>query len=102
MDIQKYTSLLEQFGKRLKQIRKHKGKTQLDIEVYTGINNGDISRIENGKTNIEFITIAKFAEALNVEMYDLFHYDAPLPGLKGQSKRNKISFKRKKTSKKNK
>lgn len=75
MDSQKYTHLLEQFGKRLKQVRKEKGKTQLDIEVATGINNGDISRIENGKTNIEFITIAKLAEALEVEMIELFHFE---------------------------
>lgn len=78
MDSQKYTHLLEQFGKRLKQLRKEKGKTQLDIEVATGINNGDISRIENGKTNIEFITIAKLAEALDVEMSDLFYFETPI------------------------
>jgi transcriptional regulator with XRE-family HTH domain len=75
MDSQKYTHLLEQFGKRLKHLRKEKGKTQLDIEVATGINNGDISRIENGKTNIEFITIAKLAEALDIEMFELFHFE---------------------------
>lgn len=78
MDSQKYTRLLEQFGKRFKQVRKEKGKTQLDIEVATGINNGDISRIENGKTNIEFITIAKLAEALDVEMSDLFHFETSI------------------------
>lgn len=82
MDSQKYTHLLEQFGKRFKQVRKEKGKTQLDIEVATGINNGDISRIENGKTNIEFITIAKLAEALGVEMIDLFHFEISMPKAK--------------------
>jgi transcriptional regulator with XRE-family HTH domain len=46
-----------------------------DIEVATGINNGDISRIENGKTNIEFITIAKLSEALDVKMFELFHFE---------------------------
>lgn len=96
MDSQKYTHLLEQFGKRFKQVRKEKGKTQLDIEVATGINNGDISRIENGKTNIEFITIAKLAEALGVEMSDLFHFETSVSKKeKDQQQRNRIIKKRK-------
>jgi transcriptional regulator with XRE-family HTH domain len=96
MDSQKYTHLLEQFGKRFKQVRKQKGKTQLDIEVATGINNGDISRIENGKTNIEFITIAKLAEALDVEMSDLFYFETSISkNEKSNVKTNKAIKKRK-------
>jgi transcriptional regulator with XRE-family HTH domain len=78
MDSQKYNHLLEQFDKRFKQLRKEKGQTLLDIEVATGINNGDISRIENGRTNIEFITIAKLAEALDIEMFELFHFETSI------------------------
>lgn len=97
MDTTKYTYLLEQFGKRFKQLRKQKGKTQLDIEVATGINNGDISRIENGKTNIEFITIAKLAEALEVEISVLFDFEGLSPRLKDNLKfrsKNKRATKR--------
>jgi transcriptional regulator with XRE-family HTH domain len=65
----------------------------LDIEVATGINNGDISRIENGKTNIEFITIAKLAEALDVEMFDLFYFETSKS--KGDTQAPKITKKRK-------
>jgi transcriptional regulator with XRE-family HTH domain len=96
MDSQKYTHLLEQFGKRFKQVRKEKGKTQLDIEVATGINNGDISRIENGKTNIEFITIAKLAEALEVEMFELFHFETSISKKeKGNAQANRTIKKKK-------
>ncbi|OQP44154.1 transcriptional regulator [Niastella yeongjuensis] len=96
MDSQKYTQLLEQFGKCFKQVRKEKGKTQLDIEVATGINNGDISRIENGKTNIEFITIAKLAEALDVEMFELFHFETAISKKeKGNVQTNRIIKKKK-------
>lgn len=96
MDSQKYTHLLEQFGKRFKQVRKEKGKTQLDIEVATGINNGDISRIENGKTNIEFITIAKLAEALEVELFELFHFENSISKKeKGNVQANRLIKKRK-------
>ncbi|WP_262497273.1 helix-turn-helix domain-containing protein [Parafilimonas terrae] len=45
---------------------------QLDLEVATGINHSDISRIENGKLNIEFFTMVKLAAALNGELVDFF------------------------------
>lgn len=63
---------LKAFGQRVKQLRKKKGMSQLDIETETGITNADISRIENGLKNIEFLTILKLAKALGVEPYELF------------------------------
>lgn len=75
MEKKKYAEQLLQFGKRLRELRKQKGMTQLDLEKATGIYAPEISKIENGLKNIEFITIAKFAEALSVEMYELFLAD---------------------------
>lgn len=73
MDFEKrYTVEIQQLGKRLKEIRVASGLTQVDLEVKTGINNGDISRIEQGKLNIEFFTMVKFAEALGVTLDSLF------------------------------
>lgn len=63
------------FGRRLKFLRKERKLTQVDLEVLTGINHGDISRVESGKRNIELISIIKFATALNVETKMLFDYD---------------------------
>ena len=63
---------LFKFGKRLRQLRKNKNLTQVDLELLCSINNGDISRIENGQKNIEFITIVKLAAALEVELFELF------------------------------
>jgi transcriptional regulator with XRE-family HTH domain len=40
----------------------------------TGISNGALSRIENGKKNIEFVTISKLADALEVELVELFKF----------------------------
>lgn len=73
MEIEKvYEDALRNVGMRIKQIRLQKGLTQLDLEVLTRINNGDLSRIENGKINFEFLTIVKIATALEVEISDLF------------------------------
>lgn len=68
----RYKTEIKAFGKRLKSIRQKKGLTQLDLELESGINRTEISRIENGSKNIEFYTIVKLAEALNVKLSDFF------------------------------
>lgn len=60
------------FGKRIKALRKELDISQLDLELRTGINRAEISRIENGLNNIEFLTIVKLAAALKVELVELF------------------------------
>jgi len=59
-------------GKNLKRLRKERKLTLVDLEVATGINNGEISKIERGLKNLELITINKLAEALKVDMFELF------------------------------
>ncbi|SFQ31328.1 helix-turn-helix domain-containing protein [Parafilimonas terrae] len=60
------------FSLKLKSLRKKNKMSQLDLEVATGINHSDISRIENGKLNIEFFTMVKLAAALKAELVDFF------------------------------
>lgn len=69
----RYQIEIKSFGKRLKQIRESKNLLQLDLELSSGINRTEISRIENGQKNIEFFTIVKLAEALNVGLQDFFN-----------------------------
>lgn len=68
----RYKTEIKAFGKRLKSIRQKKGLTQLDLELESGISRTEISRIENGLKNIEFYTIVKLSEALNVSLGELF------------------------------
>lgn len=56
----------------MKSLRASAGITQLDLEIRTGINRSDISKIENGKLNVEFYTIIRLAHALGVEAAALF------------------------------
>jgi len=72
MGTDRYTYELIELGKRIRYYRKRNNLTQVDLELKTGINNGDISRIENGQKNIELYTIVKLAEALGVELIDFF------------------------------
>lgn len=68
----RYQIEIKSFGKRLKQIRESKNLLQLDLELSSGINRTEISRIENGQKNIEFFTIVKLAEVLGVQIRDFF------------------------------
>jgi len=69
---ERYEKEIIAFGKRLREIRLQKGLSQLDIEVATNIAQTEISRIENGLKNIEFFTIVKLANALEIEIGYLF------------------------------
>ena len=68
----RYHRELLSFGARLKALRKRKGLSQLDLEIESGINRTEISRIENAQKNIEFRTLVKLAEALKIDLKELF------------------------------
>ena len=70
-----YKEELIKLGKRIRELRKAMNKTQLDLEFDCKINHGDISRIENGQSNLEFFTIVRLAVALKVKVTDLFKED---------------------------
>jgi HTH-type transcriptional regulator, competence development regulator len=72
---ERYAAEIKSFGERVKEIRVKKGVTQLQLELKTGIDRAEISRIENGLNNIEFFTIVRLASALNLELGDFFHKD---------------------------
>ncbi len=69
---ERFKNEIELFGNRLRQLRMRQGLSQLELEVRSGINRTEISRIENGKKNIEFFTLVKLAVALEVELKELF------------------------------
>lgn len=64
--------ILEKFGANVKKIRSEKGLTMLDVEVATGISEGSISKIENGKKNPALTTIIKLAKGLSVPPSEVF------------------------------
>jgi transcriptional regulator with XRE-family HTH domain len=58
---------------RLKELREAKNLSQGDIEERTGLLRCYVSRVENGHTVPAVETLEKFARALEVPMYQLFH-----------------------------
>lgn len=59
-------------GKNLKRLRKERKLTLVDLEVSTGINNGELSKLERGLKNVELVTLNKIAEALQVNLFEFF------------------------------
>jgi transcriptional regulator with XRE-family HTH domain len=68
----RYDKEIKSFGQRLKDLREGSKLSQLDLEIKSGINRTEISRIENGLKNIEFFTIVKLAEALEIQVKEFF------------------------------
>ncbi len=49
---------------RLKELRKERGYTQVKMQMLTGIDQSDYSKIENGKRYMSFEQCIKIADAL--------------------------------------
>jgi transcriptional regulator with XRE-family HTH domain len=60
-------------GERLREIRESKDLSQGDIEKRTGLLRCYTSRVENGHTVPSIDTLEKYARALEVPLYKLFH-----------------------------
>ena len=53
---------------RLKELRKERGYTQIAMQMKTGIDQSDYSKIETGKRNYSFEQCKRIALALNTSM----------------------------------
>lgn len=58
----------EILASQFKELRKSKNLTQEQLAEKTGIEKGQISRIENGKYNLTLATISKIAKALGAKV----------------------------------
>lgn len=63
--------ILKIFGANLRSLRMQKGLSQRALSAICNIDNGEISRMENGEINVTLNTIAQLADALEVSFSDL-------------------------------
>ncbi len=74
------TNLEEKFGDRLRLLRAYrKIKRQAKLAELTGLTRSYISKLENGGGSPSFETLAKLADALHVEVIELFSFGRKLP-----------------------
>ena len=63
--------LLQDFGNRLRHLRKARKLRQLDMEDF-GLSYKYYQRLESGQVNPTLLTLHKLASAFKVSVYDLF------------------------------
>lgn len=63
--------ILTKLGQAIRQARIKKKLTLLELEVLTGISEGGISKIENGKKNFAITTLIKLAKGLEIPPSEL-------------------------------
>ena len=62
----------ENFGLRIKEIRKLRGMSQEQLASGSGLDRSYVSGIEQGKRNASLEVIAKLANVLEIQIKDLF------------------------------
>ena len=68
-------------GRRLKQLRKEHDWTLAEVAHKTGISVGTLSKLEHGKTDLNFSSVNKLANGLGLPVTDLTN---PASGLQGR------------------
>ncbi len=66
-------------GKRIRELRKAKKLTQEDLAEKVGIRTPNISYFETGKFSPAIETLPKLADALGVEIYELYMFNPLKP-----------------------
>ncbi|MGM9476082.1 helix-turn-helix domain-containing protein [Pedobacter sp. GSP4] len=69
------SKIQENFGFNLKKIRNQKGLSLRAMARNCEIDDSNISKIENGKFNVQLATIFELAKALDVHPKDLLDYE---------------------------
>jgi len=63
---------LIKLGKRVAEVRKGKGFSQLDLGAIIDMEKSNLSAIENGRQNPSSLTLKRIADALNVKVGNFY------------------------------
>jgi transcriptional regulator with XRE-family HTH domain len=67
--------VLVEFGKRIQKLRKEKNISQEKLAELAGLHRTYIGMIERGEKNITLRNINRIANAINIDIKDLFNKD---------------------------
>ena len=60
------------FGNRMRQLRLEKGWSQEELAQHVGLHRTYIGSVERGERHVSLVNIVRLADALNVELKQLF------------------------------
>ena len=67
-------TFLKEVGKKIKEHRKSKNLTQLEVAIRANLEENAVQRIETGRINSTLKTMLKVATALKIEFQELFDF----------------------------
>ncbi|NED64690.1 helix-turn-helix transcriptional regulator, partial [Streptomyces sp. SID10244] len=59
-------------GTTIREVRKTRGLTMVQLAELAGVSQGLISQVENGRADPSLETLRRIAEALGIPLFDLF------------------------------
>ena len=65
---------LKKFGENIRRLRDIQNLSLRDVSINCNIDNGQISKIEQGQVNITLLTIVELAKGLNVAPSELMKF----------------------------
>ena len=66
------TDIKVRFGRRLREVRQAKGLSQEELAFRAGLHRTYVSSAERGKRNVGLVNVEKLAQALDIDICDLF------------------------------
>ena len=67
--------LIEEFGKRIRQLRTERNLSQEELSFQTGFHRTYIGMVERGERNISLSNIGVFAKAFEMTVSELLRFD---------------------------
>ncbi len=74
MAIPKVELLIQNVGKRVRDLRQEKEMTQLDLAIKSGVDERQIQRLENGHTSPTLKTLYKVTNGLDIDLFSFFSF----------------------------
>jgi len=68
------TSVIQKIGQRIRDIRKQRGWSQEELGEKAGFHFSYIGGVERAEKNITLVNLLKIADALDIQIMDLFMY----------------------------
>jgi transcriptional regulator with XRE-family HTH domain len=72
--LKEYSELKKSFGTHVKKIREKKSLSLVQVDWNCDLDESNISKIENGKVNVQLSTIFELAKGLGVEPKELLDF----------------------------
>lgn len=70
-----WDDVYERLGQRIQHLRRERGLTQERLALAAGLNRAYVGYIERAERQASIVTIAKIAQALEVDLHECFRFD---------------------------